>query len=268
MITISCTSAIIFISQKSYSENIPSNPTCDNSTLGVYSGSAALEPDWGANKIPIRWYNNNTLITDVTAQESECTYDGTIDVATAPTRTGYNFRGWKVSPQMDFNTLTSLGTGLIGYGKGLNSGWCGYYDTEWHTGGSAFCKENANFHELQPYEWKTTFNTGTVYGMAHCSAKSGDNHNYSWPATYREDWAATLAELDEDTTNEKKYCWCLATGWKPSGENQPKYTPLASLSWVFRYADGSASSCSAICARLCSGRVRDDSGFRAALFSN
>ena len=203
---------------------------------------------------------------DVTTAESECEYDGTIDVATAPSRTGFTFKGWRVRQQMDFSTLSSLGTGLIGYGKGNN--YCGWYDGEWHEGGTAFCKENANFHELQPYEWKTTFSTGTVYGMAHCSAKSGDHHNYSWSTTYREDWAATLAELDEDTTNEKKYCYCLATGWKPSGENQPKYTPLASLSWVFNRDYGSASTCSAGCANRCSSDVRNYSGFRAALFGN
>jgi hypothetical protein len=262
----------IFLSQKSFSENIPSeNPTCDNSTLGVYSGSVALEPDWGANKIPIRWYNNNTLITDVTSAESECTYDSTIDVATAPSRTGYNFSGWTVRPQIDFAalrpTLTFNSTqerwsvGAV-YGTGARYCWHAV-----HTNDSVHeaCSLRAEYTDLEANEWKTETGQGMIYGSAHCSAKSGNHHSSTWSTDYKSDWASTLAELDA-ASGEKKYCWCQVTGFKPTNSSTIE-GPLASLSWVFSYDGGSASNCSYSCANYCSNDVRSDSGFRAALFA-
>jgi hypothetical protein len=250
--------SLIFISQSSYSENIPNNPTCDNSTLGVYSGSVALEPDWGANEIPLRWYNNNTLM-DTTAQESSCEYDGTIDVATAPSRTGYNFSGWTIRQQRDFSTLNASlsATSTKRWGKGehytQHTDYCYYKEGD----GSADvlpCNSDPNFFELKQHEWKVEFPEGDVYGMAKCSAT---------PGTY----AVAGTPSDEGAANTKQYCWCKATGWKSDGSNTLQ-SPLASLSWVFIIDDGSASGCSSDCAGICSRYVRHASGFRAALFSN
>jgi hypothetical protein len=262
---------LILISQSSYSENIPNNPTCDNSTLGVYSGSVALEPDWGANKISIRWYNNNTLMTNVTAAESTCEYDGTIDVATAPSRTGYNFSGWRVRPQIDFAalrpTLTFTSTqerwsvGAV-YGTGARYCWHAV-----HTNNSVHeaCSLRAEYTDLEANEWKTETGQGMIYGSAHCSGKSGNTHSSTWSTDYKSDWAATIAELDA-VSGEKKYCWCQVTGFKPTNASTIQ-GPLASLSWVFYSDYGSAANCSYGCAAYCSNYVRSFSGFRAALFA-
>ena len=269
--TICLVFSFVFLSTKSFSENIPSNPTCDNATLGVYSGSAALEPDWGANEIPLRWYNNNTLMT-VADSEKTCEYDGALDVATAPSRTGYNFSGWTVRPQVDFAalrpTLTFTSTqerwsvGAV-YGTGARYCWHAV-----HTNDSVHeaCSLRAEYTDLEANEWKTETTQGMIYGSAHCSAKSGDHHNYSWSTDYKSDWSSTLAELDEDTTNEKKYCWCQVTGFKPTNASTIQ-GPLASLSWVVSDDTGSASYCSAGCASACSRGVRNFSDFRVALFA-
>ena len=266
--TICLVFSFIFISQKSYSENIPSNPTSDNSTLGVYSGSAALEPDWGANEIPLRWYNNNTLM-DVTAAESTCEYDSTIDVATAPSRTGYNFSGWTVRPERSFSELktASYTTGQKRWAKGevysTHADYC-YVAANADSATNVPCNSDSNFFELQQYEWKVESTKGTIYGMAYCSGKTGDNHSWAWGGD-SSDWKATKEELIS-ATGSKQQCWCLATGWIPTGE-QTMYSPLASLSWVFAHDYGSASSCSTNCAHACSYDVRRNSGFRAALFT-
>jgi hypothetical protein len=265
--------SLILISQKSFSENIPSeNPTCDNSTLGVYSGSVALEPDWGANKISIRWYNNNTLMTNVTAAESTCEYDSTIDVATAPSRTGYNFSGWRVRQQIDFAalrpTLTFNSTqerwsvGAV-YGTGARYCWHAV-----HTNNSVHeaCSLRAEYNDLEANEWKTETGQGMIYGSAHCSGKSGNTHSSTWSTDYKSDWSSTLAELDA-ASGEKKYCWCQVTGFKPTNASTIQ-GPLASLSWVFSSDSGSASNCSNRCAAGCSHDVRRNSGFRAALFTS
>ena len=46
--------------------------------------------------------------------DNTCTYDTTFATAGTSltmTRTGYEFKGWRVRPEMDFSTLTSLSTG-------------------------------------------------------------------------------------------------------------------------------------------------------------
>jgi len=218
----------------SYATGISANesdPTCDNSTLGAYSGSVALEPDWGANEIPLRWYNNNTLM-DTTAQESSCEYDSTIDVATAPSRTGYNFRGWTVRPERSFSELktASYTTGQKRWAKGevysTHADYC-YTAANDDNATNVPCNSDSNFFELQQYEWKVESTKGTIYGMAYCSGKTGNNHSGAWGGD-SSDWKATKEEL-VNATGSKQQCWCLATGWVPTG-GQTMYAPLASLS--------------------------------------
>lgn len=89
----------------------------------------------------------------------------------------------------------------------------------------------------------------------------------AWPMIHREDWASTLAELDA-VQGDKTHCWCLATTWQPSGENQSKYGSNVILSWILHYTYGISSSCLAYCALYCSYSARNDAYFRNALFSN
>ena len=210
-------------------------------------------------------------MTNVTAAESECEYDSTIDVATAPSRTGYNFSGWRVRPQTDFAalqpTLTFADTQeRWSVGAVYNTGARYCWHTV-HTNDSVHeaCSLHAEYTDLEANEWKTETGQGMIYGSSHCSAKSGNHHSYSWSTTYKSDWSATIAELDS-ATGDKKYCWCQVTGFKPtnSGTIQGADVPL---SWVFARDIVSASDCSRHCADRCSAYVRNLSGFRAALFA-
>ena len=260
----------ILISQSSFSD-IPADAnsaSCDNSTLNTYTGPAALEAKWNANEVQLRWYNNNTLM-DVTTAESTCDYDGDIDVATAPTRTGYDFAGWTVRPERDFSSLknASYTTGQKRWAKGevytTHADYC-YVAANADNATNVACNSDPNFFELKQWEWKVESTQGTIYGMAYCSGKTGSNHSYAWGGD-SSDWKATKSEL-VSASGDKQQCWCLATGWVPTGETT-LYSPLASLSWVFGYDYGSPSFCSSGCAFDCSHRVRNRSGFRAALFA-
>ncbi|MFQ6778201.1 MAG: InlB B-repeat-containing protein [Alphaproteobacteria bacterium] len=44
-----------------------------------------------ANEINVNWYNGETLY-----ETNQCTYDGAITLPTAPEKTGYTFKGWKL----------------------------------------------------------------------------------------------------------------------------------------------------------------------------
>jgi hypothetical protein len=194
----------------------------------------------------------------VSTSESSCDYDSSIDVPDSPSRTGYNFSGWRVRAQRDFSTLNASlsATGSKRWAKGehytQHTDYCYYKEGD----GNAVhleCNVDPNFFELKQHEWKVEFPEGDVYGMAKCSATSG---TYGVAGTPSDDGAA----------NTKQYCWCKATGWKPNGSNTLQ-SPLASLSWVFSFDYGSASNCSNYCAYYCSYYVRNSSGFRAALFA-
>ena len=247
---------------------------CVNNVLETYSGTANLTAQWEANEIKLRWYNNNTQIIPSTESQT-CDYAGALTLPANPTRTGYTFAGWHVRETMNFSSL-SLSTGTVAYGKGTsgNTSICYWYNpTEsenWQGGTNAACITNNNFTDLENHEWKTTYSNGTLYGMAHCSKKPGDNHSGSWSAATRTDWeTATINELDtyneSDAASEAKYCWCKATGWKADGQTSVKGS-LSPLAWVFYSARGSASNCATYCASYCARIAQGYSGFRAALF--
>nr|MBQ0091188.1 InlB B-repeat-containing protein [Candidatus Enterousia merdequi] len=67
------------------------NADCDSETLETNSGSTTLTAEWTANTITLKWYNGDTQYSTNT-----CTYDSGITLPLQPTKTGYNFVGWKV----------------------------------------------------------------------------------------------------------------------------------------------------------------------------
>ena len=253
---------------------------CVYSVLDTYAGDANLRAEWQRNQIRLRWFNNNTQIIPSNDTANTCNYDSTLTVpSNTPSRTGYAFAGWRVRETMNFSSL-SLSTGTVAYGKGTNGidsntsicYWFNPTESEnWQGGSNAACKTNSNFTELENHEWKTEYTSGTskgtLYGMAHCSKKPGDRHDYTWPVASRSDWeTATVAELDAYSSNEEaKYCWCKATGWKAEGQTSVKGS-LSPLAWVFIGDAGSASNCTAHCAYYCASNARNNSAFRAALF--
>ncbi len=83
-----------------FATGISANATsasCDNPTLGTYSGTSNLQANWQSNKIDLYWYSDNAQITNVQSAATSCNYDGTLNVpSSTPTKTGYTFNGWKV----------------------------------------------------------------------------------------------------------------------------------------------------------------------------
>ena len=257
--------------------------SCTEPTLGTYEGSADLEAKWNANTVPLRWYNNNTVIQNAT---NTCNYDGGLTLPGDPQRTGYTFDGWKVRPMMNFSTLTSLQAASDGqrWGKGyiLSNGndYC-YYTVGTGNSEAANCKTTPGFGSLSQKEWKVKYNSGTtkgtLYGSAYCSAKSGDNHSWAWPVASYTDWLATTAQLEQGTTTDNaRYCWCQATGWQPensstiygnSGEiSWGNQSVSSSAAWVFDRVNSSAGDCAQNCAAYCAYRALSTSAFRRALF--
>lgn len=236
--------------------NDETNPSCDNSTLGTYSGSAALEPDWSANIIPIRWYNNNTLIQNPGANSTTCEYDGTLTTpTTAPSRTGYNFAGWKARPSMDFSELISLGnaTGRWAITNSAHGNKICFYD---NVTAAQYTQTNCasdEFLDLERNEWKISFLTGTLYGNSYCSAKAGDTH-WTWSETDSQNWLTDYNEL-ETTEGEKKYCWCQVTGWKYANNSAlyAQQSITAASAWVLFYGFASDAGCRERCAANCAG---------------
>ena len=258
-----------------YTNDSYTSSTCDSGVLQHDSGTVRLRARYEPNTINIRWYNNNTEITPANTAANTCDYDDDLTLPnTQPTRTGYTFAGWRVRETMNFSSL-SLSTGTAAYGKGTSV--CYWYNPnesfDWQGGSNAACKTNSNFTELENHEWKTTYSNGTLYGMAHCSKKPGNNSSYTWPrtsdATIVQWQTSTINELDtyneSDAASEAKNCWRKATGYKSSSsaEIQGSASPLA---WVFRNAHGSASYCASNCAYECANFARFYSAFRTALF--
>lgn len=115
----SCLKQIVVICLMTFSpmisiaDNITESPAnCNSTTLLTYTGPATLNAQWEANEIQLRWYNNNTLMDS--PGDHTCTYDATFATGgtlSTMTRTGYNFMGWRVRPEMDFTTLYSSTNG-------------------------------------------------------------------------------------------------------------------------------------------------------------
>jgi len=225
---------------------------CVEPTLHRYEGTANLQAQWEANKVPLRWYNNHTLIA-LAANNSanDCDYSGALDTPTDPTRTGYTFAGWRVNAQMNFSQLDTSIPGTDRIAKCMNGTTprCLRDNTPDNAGASEEPCTKDYYTELNPHEWKVHFSYGDVYGMAKCSNTTG---------TY------AVAGTPSDTNGQ--YCWCKATTYKPLNQSTV-YRPLSTLAWVFRLDHGSASNCAYSCALNCASLVRWNSDFRAAVFA-
>ena len=68
---------------------------CDNATLETYSGDTELQVSWEPNTIDVTWYSDGTQLS-VQSSATTCVYDDDLYLPTAPTKTGYTFKGWTV----------------------------------------------------------------------------------------------------------------------------------------------------------------------------
>ena len=252
-----------------YTNDSYTSSTCDSGVLQHDSGTVRLRARYEPNQININWYDGDTEINS-----NSCDYGGTLTLPeTTPQRTGYTFAGWHVRKTITFSSL-SLSTGTVAYGKGVidNTSTCYWanpsVDGNRH-GGLSECTTNNQYAEMENHEWKTDFTSGiskgTLYGMAHCSGKTGSRYSYTWPVSYRDNWqTATIDELDSyNETHRVAYCWCKATGWKSEGQTSIKGSDIP-LGWVI-FAD-IGTKCDVSCALYCASIARDYSAFRDALF--
>ncbi len=220
---------------------------CTNATTGTTGGNISLRTVYQPKSIPITWESNGTTYTT-----STCTYDTQLQMPVAPTRLGYTFDGWTLEEACSLSNLdTSINSSAyacIGIVESEDSP-CSY-------------GENPTTYGLTvPGQWAVSFSYGTVFGMAKCSAKNGDNHDSQWGGNSA-DWTSDATTLDS-TTGEKKYCWCSATAYTPSAGNQCQ---LSSSSWVFVADPGSGDYCADNCATDCGKGVTVFPAFRVALF--
>ena len=213
---------------------------CTNATTGTTGGNISLRTVYQPKSIPITWESNGTTYTT-----STCTYDTQLQMPVAPTRLGYTFDGWTLEEAC---SLSNLDTSIN------SSAYACIGSDDCLTGESPI---TYGFYTAN--QWAVQFSYGTVFGMAKCSAKNGDNHDSQWGGNSA-DWTSDATTLDS-TTGEKTYCWCSATAYTPSGGNQCQ---LSSSSWVFSDNMDSAINCG-MCVYNCTKRARV-SGFRIALF--
>ncbi|MFQ6696544.1 MAG: InlB B-repeat-containing protein [Alphaproteobacteria bacterium] len=243
--------SIILISAPSFAY-VTDSSQCDNDVLSTYTGPANLTANWQGNNISVTWYNGDTEY-----DSNQCTYGGNLTMPSSiPTKTGYTFKGWRV--KCILSSLSGLNTSISTSQDATHMRWKSI-DPNGRPMADDFGTENSS--DLNNGEWALTFSYGTVKGMAKCSAKSGNNNSFTWPAS-SSNWSATESELTS-ASGEAKYCWCHATNYTPNGGNQCN---VASPSWVYRYFYESASDCPYGCARSCAYGVQVYADFRRALF--
>lgn len=217
-----------------------------------YTSSKTLTAQYTPNTLALNWYNTVTTMSVDSASQS-CTYDGTLTVPSAPSaRTGFTFAGWEVRPTYNFSTIPNT-NGVERWSKGYesNTDHC-WYDTTTTDSTEVTCANDPNFTELERYQWKVRFPTGTLYGVMRCSSTAG-----------------TTGQSGDPSTSSGKYGWCQATGWKPNGATSAS-GPTQAMPWIFRYtpsANNETAKCRRNAAQHCAESVRANSSFRTALFT-
>ena len=180
-----------------------------------------------------------------------------------------------------FRGTSDFRAALFGYsssgsGSGSGSGSaCLIPSTDVSTGGNAWAAKSldgtrdetsgasmATYGITQPGEWGVSWANGDkVKGVALCSARGGNNHNWQWGGD-SSDWTAGETELK---SLSGKYCWCKVTHYTANNAEQ---CSLSSPSWVFEADSVMNTSCATYCARNCASVTNSYLGLRAALFGD
>lgn len=231
-----------------------SNPICDNDTIGATSGDTALDAEWTANTLNLKF-----MADGVEFASGTCTYNQNITIPQGtPSKTGYNFAGWVLSsnsggsqeePQQsgfDWSLLTA---------NVSSSGSSQRYKSNNGNGGNG-----SNYNELSAGQWEAGFSYGTIHGFSYCSNKGGSNNDQNY-TNDSSNWVASQSDVTAATGGS---CWCQITGFTPYGESEEQ----EAISRIVFYRDtGSDSNCGWDCARDCSDRIRYNQSLRTALFA-
>ena len=231
----------------SFATNVDSgeDATCDEDTLESQTGPVRLRAEYQPEVINLNWYDENGNQITVPNASNSCTYDTSINLPDNPTKTGYTFKGWRVVPKFDLSTLDSAINGNGRYAHGV--------DIENNNTDSCMCNGDTctcnTVSDLNQYEWKATFEYGTVYGETRCSSVSGE-----------------FTSTGNPTNDNGPHCWCRATKYKPNNDNM-MYETIASTPWIADYRQEGVSSCARNCGYYeCAFRVQTNSVFRSAVF--
>ena len=288
--------SLILISTKSYSDIAAnnSNPSCDNSTLNTYTGPAALEAKWNANTIQLKWYKDDEQLTVQTAA-NQCTYDGTMTLpSTRPTKTGYDFNGWKVKTGGSSSNPCFVGpvcglTSSLASVNPTNEDAYGYQnDSRGENGANSY--KTTEYGLTSDQTWAVEFSHGIVKGTASCNSTPGGDTSALYAQAMAIEEAIEAGTITEEegmaqmialeaqgytlpgmcqptgtfsTSSTGQYCWCHVESYTPTGNASCN---TSSLAWVFGDIIGSASTCAYDCAHFCAANVQGSAGFRAALF--
>ena len=280
----------------SFSSGIPSNTnsaTCNNATLEKYSGTSNLQANWQANTINITWYNGDSQVAS-----NSCTYGGALTIPSAPSKTGYTFKGWRVRQATGgvcgltksiLQTLGNTGTamGWVNSHNESNEVACGLLDNfncVYNAEEGDHCDyqsheipcSNTGVSDLNTEEWKVNLSYGTFKGLASCSATEPviPNENEleeqymplleNGSITAEDFWQIMLSYTANnnivagDTSGH--WCWCKVVSYVSNGGAQCN---LSSLPW-FGVMD-SFHGCSENgtgCANLCLFAFMNSSGHR------
>ena len=218
--------------------NITTSPVdCDANTLAnATDGTVNLTAQYTANNITFTYDANGGTTSNggtwSNNADTQCEYDDTFNLPTAPSKEGYVFGGWKV--RRSFVTI-------IGNTTGVN---CAYM-----TNSGSFVEYAGN--EGQSYYGMTENNSwvagygvkGMLYGTSRCSTALGTG---AWnTANSASDITThTAAELG---TEGGQYCYCNVTGYKPNGDALQS----VSSAWVFNTSFYDASRCASHCIENC-----------------
>lgn len=230
-----------------------------------------MTANWTGNTINVTWYDGDTEY-----DSNQCTYGGELDVPTAPTKTGYTFKGWRVKPaQCSFASQVCSLTGSAVNGLTYNTNDSTAHGWYSHNGRS---KRNESTYGLTAGGWavKDT-NGGIVKGIASCNNTMPTIYNTvnagmsNGTMTSEQAMNTLWGSCESDaikpgntfsSSSTGQYCWCKMESYTPSGGSACN---IASPSWVFIGAD-SVSGCAFLCVNDCASYVMNRAGFRRAVF--
>jgi len=108
------------------------------------------------------------------------------------------------------------------------------------------------FDELDNGEWLVNHELGVIKGIAKCSAKQGNNYDFTWDGN-SDDWSATDDDL-VSASGEESNCWCQMTSYTDFSEEM---CTVESSLWFYADDLGSMLFTDDDCENSCPFRCAD-----------
>jgi hypothetical protein len=185
--------------------------SCDNNTLGQTSGTANVEIDWQPNTINISWYSDSTQL-NVQSSAQSCVYDDDLYLPTTqPTKTGYTFKGWKLSVPSGYTRLDYIETTGTQY-IDTDYVWTSqnrkvdmdFMITQYRASSHPFGSTNNAHYDLNPYFGSANSAMGNWIGQNHFldnNIVKDIKHNVVWNLKSNKSFNLIIDGTDMGTTN-------------------------------------------------------------------